>query len=136
MESDEIRKCRFCGIHTKFDVKDFCDGRFMAECKTCGTRTPIFYGVFGAIEAWQEMMVPRAHDPIITFDKDGNVRMLESDMSYRDRVDRMAAAIVSGIYSNPTIIESGVGFDQVATSAIEQVDAIDKALAEREAQDV
>lgn len=49
---------------------------------------------------------------------------------YRDRVDRMAAAIVSGLYANPTkgaIIES-----RIAAWAIEQIDAIDKALAERE----
>jgi hypothetical protein len=129
MESDEIRKCRFCGIHTKFDVKDFCDGRFMAECKTCGTRTPIFYGVFGAIEAWQEMMAPRAHDPIMTFDKDGNGRMLEQERSYRDRVDMMAAALISGIH---TIMAE----KDISAWAIKQVDAIDKALAEREAQDV
>lgn len=132
MESAEIMKCRFCGIHTEFEAQRAGYDSYRAICKTCGTRGPLVGSAGGAIEAWQEMMAPRAHDPICTFDKDGNIRMLEPEKSYRDRVDRMAAAIVVGIYSNPTIIESGVGFDQVATRAIEQVDAIDKALAEQE----
>ena len=130
MESDEIRKCRFCGIHTKFDVKDFCDGRFMAECKTCGTRTPIFYGVFGALEAWQEMMAPRAHDPIMAFDKDGNIRMLEQERPYRDRVDRVVAAFVMSSWT------SDWQADKIVKYAMVVIDAIDKALAEREARDV
>ena len=53
----------------------------------------------------------------------------ENGTSYRDRVDMMAAALISGIH---TIMAE----KDIAAWAIKQVDAIDKALAEREARDV
>jgi hypothetical protein len=41
MVDGEIRKCRFCGIHTEFDVQDIGDDSYRAVCKTCGTRGPL-----------------------------------------------------------------------------------------------
>jgi len=131
MESDKISQCRFCGIHTELmiDEKDHGCGGYFASCRCCGTKGPLVSSRLKAIEAWQEMMAPRALDPIMAFDKDGNVRMLESERSYRDRVDMMAAALISGIH---TIMAE----KDIAAWAIKQVDAIDKALAEREVPQV
>ena len=133
MESDKISQCRFCGIHTELmiDEKDHGCGGYFASCRCCGTKGPLVSSRLKAIEAWQEMMAPRALDPIMAFDKDGNVRMLESERSYRDRVDRMAAAIIAC-----EIPKGGYGQSLIARQAIEYVDAIDAALKEREARDV
>ena len=132
MESDKISQCRFCGIHTELmiDEKDHGCGGYFASCRCCGTKGPLVSSRLKAIEAWQEMMAPRALDPIMAFDKDGNVRMLESERSYRDRVDRMVAAYVM---SSWTLDWQA---DMIVMHAMGMIDAIDKALAEREARDV
>ena len=58
----------------------------------------------------------------------------ENDTSYRDRVDRMVAAAYSGYFANHDSV--AFCYNEVIKSSIEYIDAIDKAIAEREARDV
>ena len=119
MESDEIRQCRFCGIHTEFEAQRTGYDLYRAICKTCGTRGPLVNSAGGAIECWQEMMAPQVQATLETV-----------DTSYRDRVGRMVGYYISAMILHRSL--PGTDEKYIAEWAIRQVDAIDKALAERE----
>lgn len=124
MKEHEIKNCRFCGdkgaVH--FLYYDECGKRFYKmECMVCGLAGPYMKTKDEAVKMWNEMMgeQPSCHH--------------ENDTDYRDRVDRMVAAAYSGYWANTRI---SVMFDKenVVRTSIGIIDAIDKAIAEREAR--
>lgn len=116
----DIAKCRLCGNNStvqqdddnRYYVKSLCEHTIYGP--SCETKEE-------AISMWNEMMMP-----FIT----GTLDNTSTD--YRDRVDRIAAAILAGYYANPGY--GKIEESRIVELAIYQIDRIDKALAEREAK--
>ena len=112
MSEQKILPCRICGSKSTeradklgFFVESYC------KHQICG---PTMLTREEAISEWNKMMQTEV-SATVEF----------TGTCYRDRVDRMfSAIIVKGVY----------GAENIARQAIEYIDVIDKAIAEREAR--
>ena len=114
----EIANCRWCGNPAQIER----DGDYVYVVSRCKhwLQGPSFHTIDEAVSMWNEMMgssVP--------------VTLETASTDYRDRVDRMAAAILAGQWANHAV--RTMQPDEVAGEAMIQIDAIDAALKEREA---
>ena len=118
----EIAKCRWCkqdcflsrDASWYYYVRSHC--AHTVHGPSCATKEE-------AINMWNEMMYT------------GIPATLEcTSTDYRDRVDRMAAAILAGYYANPDNDTPAVDTaDDIAETAAMQIGSIDRMLKEREA---
>jgi hypothetical protein len=85
-----------------------------------------------------EGLIPEESDVTITRNETMASQIMatikSADTSYRDRVDMIAAAYILGLHANPRLCSHVDGIN-VAAWAINQIDAIDKAIAEREGRE-
>ena len=119
----EIANCRWCGgeavLSGKYHVESLCGHKLF------GPSAPT---VEEAIKMWNEMMNIKT----TVIDKPATLECTSTD--YRDRVDRMAAAILAGYYANPDNDTPAVDTaDDIAETAAMQIGSIDRMLKEREA---
>lgn len=108
---DNLKPCKGCGS-TDLETKRGPFGYYVI-CRGCDTIGPTRIIIHDAEKEWnKEMAIPVAI----------------KDTSYQDRVDRMAAAIIAYRARG-----GAVGLDEmsIARVAISQINAIDKAIAER-----
>lgn len=105
-------ECPFCGSTKTRTVRS--ENGWHVYCESCHAVGPSHKESSGARKAWSV-----------------DITQIGPDTDYRDRVDRMAAAIIVC-----EIPKGGYGPNLIARQAIEYVDAIDAVLKEREASDV
>ena len=118
----EIANCRWCkAAHQDCFLSQDNTGMYYVRSRCAHTlHGPSCATKEEAISMWNEMVgssVP--------------VTLETASTDYRDRVDRIVAAIIAC-----EIPKGGYGPHLIARQAIEYIDAIDKAIAEREARDV
>ena len=111
----EIANCRWCGNPAQIER----DGDYVCVVSKCKhwLQGPSFHTIDEAVSMWNEMMgssVP--------------VTLETASTDYRDRIDRMAAAILGGYYANPNF--DNPDYVYIAKYAIRQIDAIDAAIGE------
>ena len=118
----EIANCRWCKAgHQDCFLSQYNTGMYYVRSRCAHTlHGPSCATKEEAISMWNEMMgssVP--------------VTLETASTDYRDRVDRIVAAMLAGFYANPTL--GNISDDKIANWAISQIDAIDTMLKEREA---
>ena len=114
----EIAKCRWCKQDCFLSQDD--TGMYYVRSHCPHTVSgPSCVAKDDAVAMWNEMMytgIPISAPPPST--------------GHRDRVDRMVASILTGVYANPKSL--CVGFSDIVDRAIAQIDTIDAAIAQRE----
>lgn len=111
---DNLKPCKGCGS-TDLETKRGPFGYYVI-CRGCHTVGPTRMIIHDAEKEWnKEMAIP-----------------ININTSYRDRVDRMVGYYISVMMSNRRL--PGIDEKYIAAWAIKQIDAIDKALAERDGE--
>ena len=105
-------ECPFCGSTKTRTVRS--ENGWHVYCESCHAVGPSHKESSGARKAWSV-----------------DITQIGPDTDYRDRVDRMAAAILSGQWANHAV--RTMQPDEVAEEAAMQIDAIDEMLKDREA---
>ena len=109
--NEKLKPCRWCDS-TNLQIKRNGNG-FYVHCEGCDFDSAAGLTIEDAEKNWSKAMTPSA-------------QRHENGTEYRDRVDRMAAALA--VLTNSS--------DYIAKQAMDIIDAIDKAIAEREDHDV